>query len=83
MEAEYSNVAGELVGALFTSDPAVLDSATILSVIAPTKMRVAWLQLLADGLDDAASLTSKRFRDTSAIRSWLASTTPPWLVATW
>ena len=62
MEAAYSNVAGELVGALFTTDPAVLDSATILSVISPLKMRVAWLQLLADGLDDAASLTSKRFR---------------------
>ena len=25
MEAAYSNVAGELVGALFTNDPAVLD----------------------------------------------------------
>jgi len=62
MEAAYSNVAGELVGALFTSDPAVLDTATILAVISPLKMRVAWLQLLADGLDDAASLTSKRFR---------------------
>ena len=62
MEAAYSNVAGELVGALFTSDPVVLDSATILSVIGPAKMRVAWLQLLADGQDDAAPLTSKRFR---------------------
>ena len=47
MEAAYSNVAGELVGALFTSDPAVLDTATILAVISPLKMRVAWLQLLA------------------------------------
>jgi hypothetical protein len=35
MEAAYSNVAGELVGALFTSDPAVLDTATILAVISP------------------------------------------------
>jgi hypothetical protein len=43
MEAAYSNVAGELVGALFTSDPAVLDTATILAVISPLKMRVAWL----------------------------------------
>ena len=62
VEAAYSNVAGELVGALFTSDPAVLDTATILAVIDPAKMRVAWLRLLADGLDDAVSLTSKRFR---------------------
>jgi hypothetical protein len=62
VEAAYSNVAGELVGALFTSDPAVLDIVTILGVIDPAKMRVAWLRLLADGLDDAASLTSKRFR---------------------
>jgi hypothetical protein len=46
-------VAGELVGALFTSDPAVLDTATILAVIDPAKMRVAWLRLLADGMDDA------------------------------
>jgi hypothetical protein len=55
-------VAGELVGALFTSDPAVLDTATILAVIDPAKMRVAWLRLLADGMDDAVSLMSKRFR---------------------
>ena len=53
VEAAYSNVAGELVGALFTSDPAVLDTATILCVIDPAKMRAAWLRLLADGLDDA------------------------------
>ena len=62
MEAAYSNVAAELVGALFTNDAAVLDSATILSVINPAKLRAVWLRLVADGLDDAASLSGSRFR---------------------
>ena len=62
MEAAYSNVAAELVGALFTNDAAVLDSATILSVIDPTKLRAVWLRLVFDGLDDAASLSGSRFR---------------------
>jgi hypothetical protein len=62
MEAAYSNVAAELVGALFTNDATVLDSATILSVIDPAKLRAVWLRLVADGLDDAASLSGSRFR---------------------
>ena len=62
MEAACSNVVGEPAGALFASDPAVLDSATILGVFGPAKMRVAWLQFLADGLGDAASLTSMQLR---------------------
>ena len=62
MEAAYSNVAAELVGALFTSDPAVLDAPVILHAIDPTKLRAVWLRLLADGQDDAVSLTGRRFR---------------------
>jgi len=62
MEAAYSNVAAELVGALFTNDAAVLDSATILSVIDPSKLRAVWLRLVFDGLDGAASLSGSRFR---------------------
>ena len=62
MEAAYSNVAAELVGALFTSDPAVLDAPVILHAIDPTKLRTVWLRLLADGQDDAVSLTGRRFR---------------------
>ena len=84
-------MAGELVGALFTSDPAVLDTATILAVIDPAKMRVAWLKYGSGAwlrgfllmVWTMLSLLRASGSASSATRSCLALTMPHLLLVTW
>ena len=59
----FANVAGELVGGLFTRDAVLLGMPVHLSVVGPACMRDCWLQLLANGLDDSAVMTCRQFRD--------------------
>ena len=62
-EMAFANVAGELVGGLFTRDAVLLGMPVHLFVVGPACMRAGWLQLLANGLDDSAAMTCRQFRD--------------------
>lgn len=59
----FANVAGELVGGLFTRDTVLLGMPVHLFAVGPACMRGGWLQLLANGLDDSAAMTCRQFRD--------------------